>query len=148
VRKSQSLALVLAFVLALLAARTWWSDMRFRGRATRATGTLIGFETVSVRSLFATEIELHPVVSFADGAGAPRQFTVQTTAERVGVQPSTPLGSELGTPVLYDPHDPARAQLEEEHRARGALILLLAALGLSVTPQVLGWAFKNTRPAP
>lgn len=146
--KSQTLAAILALVLAVLAAHSWWSDMRFRGRATRVSGTLVGFDTVQVRSLIATEVELHPVVSFTDGAGERRQFTVQATAARVGIAADTPLGQELGAPVLYDPDDPQRTQLEGERRARGALILLVAAIGILVTPQGLRWAFKDTRPGP
>lgn len=145
-RKSQALAVALALLLAALAAQTWWSDMRFRGRATRTTGTLVGFESVRVRSLFATELEHYPVVTFVDEGGASWGFTVRTTAQRVGVPPDTPEGSALETAVLYDPADPTGAQLEGERRARGALILLLAALGLVVAPQLLAWAFKSARP--
>lgn len=146
-RKSQTLAAAIALVLAVLAAQTWWSDLRFRGRATRAAGTLVGFDRVQVRSLFATEIELHPVVSFVDGGGETRRFTVQSTAGRVGVSSDAPLGSELGALVLYDPADPTRAQLQAEQRGRGALILVIAAVGLLLTPRVLGYVFKDSRAA-
>lgn len=147
VRKSETLAAALALVLAVLAAQAWWSDRRFRERATRAAGTLIGFDSVQVRSLFATEVELHPIVSFVDGDGETRQFTVQSTATRVGVPADAPPGSELEALVLYDPSDPTRAQLEAERRGRGALILVIAAVGLLVTPRVLGYVFKDPRSA-
>jgi hypothetical protein len=146
VRKSQTLAAVLALALAVLAAETWWSDVRFRERATRVAGTLVGFDSVHVRSLFTTEVEHHPIVSFVDGGGETRRFTVQSTATRVGVATDAPIGSELGALVLYDPADPTRAQLEAERRGRGALILVIAAVGLLVTPRVLGYAFKDLRP--
>jgi hypothetical protein len=145
VQKSQTFAAALGLVLAALAATSWWSDEHFLDRAARATGTLIALDEVRVRWLFSTEIELHPVISFVDAAGVPRQFTVQAAAPRVGVAPDTPLGSPLGALVLYDPTDPTRAQLEVERRGRGALILLLAAAGLLLTPRLLAWAFQDRR---
>jgi hypothetical protein len=145
VQKSQTFATALALVLAALAATSWWSDTRFLARAARAPGTLTGFDEVHVRSLLSTEIELRPVVSFVDGAGVPRRFTVQAAASRVGVAPDTAPGSALRAHVLYDPDDPTRARLEVERRGRAALILLLAAAGLVLTPRVLAWAFEDRR---
>jgi hypothetical protein len=147
-RKSQLLAAALAVVLTVLACSTWWTEARFEARAARATGTLAGFDDIEVRSLFATETERHPVVAFVDGDGETRRFTVQSTAARVGVEPDAPIGTELAADVLYDPTDPTRARLAVEHPRRGALILLLAAMGLLLAPRALAWAFKDKSSAP